>query len=190
MTIEGGGLGAATLGGEDRAAALAAIKTFLRIETGGDDTVIAMFAETSLGLGEQFLGKVLIARAVTQVLPVRSGWQRLSASPVRAITGVAGLATDGVATALPPIDYAIDIDAGSDGWVRISDAGGAARVQVTATAGLASGWAALPPPIRQGVVVLAGYLFAEREETRPPPAAVTALWRPYRAIALHHPVHA
>ena len=61
--------------------------------------------------------------------------------------------------------------------------GWAARAVGAYTAGLAADWAGLPAPIAQGVVRLIGHLYAERDGG-PPPAAVTALWRPYRRLML------
>lgn len=182
--------GSVLLGTNDRAEAVAAIKAMLRIERDDDDGVIGQLADTALGLAEQFLGQVLIARHVQAMLPVLPGWQRMAAAPVQAISQVEGVAPDGTAVALPVTGYAIDIDARGDGWVRIIDAGGAAQLRVTSTAGCAEAWAALPAPVRQGVVLLAGYLFSERDTTRPPPAAITALWRPFRGLALAPAVHA
>jgi uncharacterized phiE125 gp8 family phage protein len=127
---------------------------------------------------------------VQSIQPALPGWQRLAATPVTAITLVEGIGADGAVAALPLAAYAIDIDARGEGWVRIADPGGAARVRVTSAAGRAASWGALPPPLRQVVVLLAGYLFSERDATRPPPAAITALWRPFRGLALAQAVHA
>lgn len=187
--------GSVLLGTEDRASALAAVKAMLRISSSDDDALIVALAETALGLAEQFLGRVLIARTVQSVLPALPGWQRLPASPVRAITLVEAVTQDGPGAVLPvsvlPVNgYAIDIDPRGDGWVRITDAGGAAQVRVTSTAGQADGWAGIPSPLRQGAVLLAAYLFSERDTSRPPPAAITALWRPFRGLALAAAVHA
>jgi uncharacterized phiE125 gp8 family phage protein len=178
MTIEDAG--APTLGPEDRAAALAEVKAMLRMTSGEEDALVAACAEAALGLGEQFIGAVLIARTLRDVLPVSRAWQRLAYAPVRAIGAVA--AVDGAA--LTSEASAIDIDGAGDGWVRVIDAGYAGRIAVTCVAGLADGWAAIPAPIRQGVVLLAAHLFTERDAAAATPAAVTALWRPFRRIAL------
>jgi hypothetical protein len=45
-------------------------------------------------------------------------------------------------------------------------------------------WDALPPPVAQGVVLLIAHLFADRDGTAAPPAAVAALWRPWRRMRL------
>lgn len=184
MTIVTGGPGDVTLAPGDRAAAIAEVKAILRVAAAGEDALIAAFAETALGLAERFTGRVLIARAMIAVLPVSRAWQAAGAVPVRAITGVAALDAAGVATPLAAEAYAIDIDAAGEGWIRVIAGGGAARVSVTFEAGVAGGWAAIPMPIRQGIVLLAAHLFSERDEHAAPPAAITALWRPFRVIGL------
>jgi hypothetical protein len=44
-------------------------------------------------------------------------------------------------------------------------------------------WDAVPAPVRQGIAMLIQHL-AEDRPGRVPPAAVAALWRPYRARGL------
>ena len=69
-----------------------------------------------------------------------------------------------------------------DGWVRRRQAGAVTRVRVGGTAGMADDENGVPEPIRQGVLRLVAHLFTARDgEGGEPPAAVTALWRPYRA---------
>lgn len=182
--------GSVLLGTDDRASVLAAVKAMLRIESADDDALIVALAETALGLAEQFLGQVLIARTVVSVLQAKPGWQRLPASPVQAITQMEALAPGAVPSVLPVESYAIDIDARGDGWVRVIDAGGATQLRVTSTVGRADAWGNIPAPLRQGAVLLAAYLFSERDTTRPPPAAITALWRPFRGLALAPAMHA
>jgi len=169
-----------TLGAGDRAAALAEVKAMLRLVSVEEDALIAALAETALGLAEQFIGEVLIARAVRDVLPVSRAWQRLAYAPVRSIDAVA--AVDGAALASEA--YAIDIDASGDGWVRVIDAVGASRVAVTCVAGLVDTWGAIPAAVRQGAVLLAAHLFTERDGASAVPVAVTALWRPFRRMPL------
>ena len=112
------------------------------------------------------------------------GWQRLPFAPVTSIDGVTGLPADGGAFALPVGAYAVDIDGDGIGWVRVVAPGAAGRVRVAYTAGTGEGWAAIPPPVQQGVVLLAAHLFEHRDGDALPPAAVAALWRPYRQVRL------
>ena len=171
-------------------AAAAEVKAYLRIARDDTDVALAGFASAALALAEAFTGQVLIARAHQAVLPVTRGWRRLAPTPVRAITTVEGLPADGAPFALAIGDHAIDIDAAGDGWVRVTEPGAAARIRVSLAAGLASEWAALPEPLRQGVVRMAAHLHGERDGAEaPPPASVTALWRPFRRMRLFDREH-
>lgn len=167
MGIVTGAPGTVTLSAADGALALAAVKGELRAAATDDDALVIAFAETALGLAEQFTGDALILREMVADLPGTSGWQRLPATPVRTI-GVASVPT-----------AALDIDADGIGWVRSEQ-----PVRVTFGAGRVGGWALLPPALRQGVVMLAAHLFSDRTGTAPVPAAVTALWRPFRTPRL------
>jgi uncharacterized phiE125 gp8 family phage protein len=180
MTIAANGPGDVTLGPEDRVAAIADVKALLRITTNGEDALIAAFAETALSLAERFTGRVTIARTMTETLPAANAWQMLRAVPASSISAVVNAA--GVPLAADA--YAIDIDADGRGWVRVIEADGGTLVEVTLSAGTASDWAGLPAPLRQGAILLAAHLFVERDAVTPPPAAVTALWRPFRMMQL------
>ena len=182
------GPGDMTLGATDRAAAIAEVKGALRLSRGDDDALVAAFAETALGLAERFTGRVLIARAMTEMLDADPRWQALGATPVRSITGVATLDEIGVPTPLSPDRHAIDLDADGTGWVRTTGTGG--RIAVEYVAGLCDGWTRIAAPVRQGAVLLAAHLYDQRDAATPPPVAVAALWRPYRTMALVRRRHA
>ncbi|HEX8214268.1 MAG TPA: hypothetical protein VF582_02220 [Allosphingosinicella sp.] len=167
------------------AAATDEAKAYLRIVGSDEDTMVARLMRGAAELCEQFTGQVLIARSFTELLPVSPAWARLSATPVKAISGVEVLPAEGAAVPLAGGDFAIDIDANGDGWVRITN-GAAKRARVTFEAGMASQWNGVPESLRQGIVRLAAHLYARREaaDGAGPPAAVTALWRPWRRIRL------
>ena len=172
------------------AVSLPEVQAFVRVERGEEEALLAGMVRTASALCEAFTNRVLIARPFSETLAVSGEWQRLSLSPVRSIDTVEAVAPDGSAMALAAGTYAVDIDASGDGWVRLIDAGGAARVRVTATAGMASGTNEVPEPLRHGILRLVGHLFASRDgggiggPGGEPPAAVTALWRPYRRMRL------
>lgn len=173
-----------TLAGDDRTAAVAAVKALLRVASGDEDVLIGALAESALGLAEQVIGQVILARTLTLRVPACRFWERLAATPVRAIVAVSGQAADGAAVALPADGYAVDIDGDGDGWVRLARPAAVAALMVTVSAGLAADWASLPAALRQGVVMLAAYLYDRRDGAGAPPAAVTALWRPFRRLRL------
>ena len=159
-------------------------QAYLRIETGEEEALLAGLLRSATALCEAFTGQCLIVRTVRETLPPGGAWQRLRATPVRAIESVAELAADGAELPLEPASFAIDIDRNGDGWVRLLS-GGPKTVQVTYSAGMGLDGNGVPEPLRQGILRLAAHLFNSRDgEGSEPPAAVTALWRPYRRMRL------
>jgi uncharacterized phiE125 gp8 family phage protein len=161
-------------------------KSYLRIAGSEEDALLAGLLRSATELCEAFTGLALIEREVAETLPARREWMRLAHAPVKAILGVAGLGPAGEPSALASGDYAIDIDAAGDGWVRILRAGDASRVLVAYRAGQAADWNGIAEPLRQGIVRMAAHFYAhrDREDGIGPPAAVTALWLPYRRLRL------
>jgi uncharacterized phiE125 gp8 family phage protein len=184
-------------------------KAYLRIAGSDEDALIDRLLAAAGGLCEQFTGQMLLTRGVIETLAAAPGWRRLARAPVAAITAVEALPANGGAAALlaeapvaaiplvealvaaagaaalAPETYGIDIDSAGTGWVRIV-APGAMRVRVTYSAGLAYSWETAPEGLRFGVVRLAAHLYAHRDGAGGggPPAAVTALWRPWRMMTL------
>ena len=159
--------------------ALDEAKAFLRIDGAAEDALLAGFIRTATALAEAFTGQRLVARAFTETLAADGCWQRLSAAPVMAIAGI-----DGEGGPLPGEAYETDIDRAGNGWVRVAASG---RVTVRYRAGLAADWNGVPEPLRQGIVRLVSHLHAHRDapDAGGPPAAVAALWRPWRRIRLN-----
>lgn len=166
--------------------ALDEIKALLRVTASDEEALVASLARAAADMCEAFTGLSLVERAVGEVLAVSAAWVRLGAAPVSAIESVGALADDGGTTPLAAGAYAVDIDAGGDGWVRVLDAGGARRVRVAYRAGMAADPNALPEALRQGIVRLTAHLYVNRDAgaAAEPPAAVTALWRPWRRLRL------
>jgi len=158
---------------------LSEAQAFLRIETGEEEALVAGMIRTASAVCESFLNSLVIARDFVVDLPGSSAWERIWLSPVRSIAGVEAVDDAGVAAPLLPGDYAVDIDTGGNGWVRVASS--VRRVRVTGSAGIAADQNGVPEPIRHGVLRLVGHLFSARDGSGDaPPAAVTALWRPYR----------
>ncbi|MDO7834932.1 hypothetical protein Q4610_07710 [Sphingobium sp. HBC34] len=167
------------------AAALAELKAYLRIETGGEDAVLAGLLRSAAALCEQFVGQWLLARAARETMAGDGRWQRLSARPVLSIESVAAVDVDGTSEMLPVDAYAIDIDAAGDGWVRATRAGDGRVLAVRYRAGMAGEMNGLPHALRQGIVRLAAdHYLARGNESAAPPAVVSALWRPFRRMRL------
>jgi uncharacterized phiE125 gp8 family phage protein len=160
-------------------------QAYVRIETGEEEAVLAGLIRTASGLCEAFTNQVVVARSFECDLPASGCWERLPITPVRSITDVSAVDSSGGATPLSSGAYMIDIDFAGDGWVRLGALPAARRVRVGGTAGMADDENGVPEPIRQGVLRLVAHLFTDRDGVgAEPPAAVTALWRPYRRMRL------
>lgn len=170
------------------AVALADAKAWMRVSLDEEDALIADLIAAASACCEAFIGQLLIARAVTETLPIRAGeWQRLGFGPVRAITSVEGVPADGAPFVLPTLHYQLDVDATGEGWVRVVQPGAAGRMRIGYEAGMGVDADAVPATVRQGLLRLVAHLYAARDDARDaaaPPDAVTALWQPWRRVHL------
>jgi uncharacterized phiE125 gp8 family phage protein len=161
---------------------LAECKAALRLERDDEDALIAGHIRAAMAYCEAFIGQWLIVRSAEQGLAADLAWQRLLASPVQQITGV--FAGD-VAQAE---GWDSQIAADGTGWLRLTALPPAPspRMVVQFRAGIAADWNDVPEPLRAGIVRLVSHLFSHRDapDAGPPPAAVAALWRPFRRMQL------
>jgi uncharacterized phiE125 gp8 family phage protein len=168
---------------EPGSAATEAAKAYLRVEGNDEDGLIGSLVASAASLCEAFTGQALMRRGFSETAERSGCWQRLGRTPVAAVTAVEEARPDGSYTPVPAASYAVDIDANGDGWVRVDSA--VRRVRVAYQAGLAADWDALPETLRQGIIRLAAHLYTQRTDAHAaPPAAVTALWRPWRQMRL------
>ena len=175
-------LAPAELGG----AALDELKQWLAITTSHEDAVLTGLLAASLDLCEAFTGTMPLSATCEEVLPAKPGWQWLATRPVQAITGVEGIPAEGPRFALASDAYELDIDPDGTGQLRIARQGSAGRIAIRFVAGLAPGWGSLPDGLRHGIIRLAAEQFRERDAAprETPPAAIAALWRPWRRLRL------
>ena len=160
-------------------------QAYVRIETGEEEALLAGLIRTASALCEAFINQIVIARPFECDLSASGAWERIPVSPVRSITNVASVDSSGVVTPLGLESFTPDIDVAGDGWVRVSGTPASDRVRVSGSAGMADNESDVPEPIRQGVLRLVAHLFTARDgDGGEPPAAVTALWRPYRRMRL------
>jgi uncharacterized phiE125 gp8 family phage protein len=166
--------------------ALVELKAFLRISVGDEDALLAGLVRAAAELCEAFTGRALIDRAVAEMVFASTAPTRLTAGPVRAIESVAAIDMAGEATPLDAEAFATEIDAAGDAWVRLRAATEAKRLRVAYRTGMAADWNGVPEMLRHGIVRLAAQYYLRRGEGRDTemPAAVTALWRPWRRLRL------
>lgn len=167
--------------------ALDELKDWLGVTTPRDDAGLAALLRAALETCEAFTGLMPLAASCEEIIPASGRWQSLATQPVQAITGAEGLTADGARAPIGTADFAIDVTADGKAVFRLTRETGMNRVAVRFTAGLAAGWADLPDGLRHGAVRLAAHHYRQREDAAkhaPPPAAVAALWHPWRRLRL------
>jgi uncharacterized phiE125 gp8 family phage protein len=172
--------------------ALAELKAFLRLSISDEDALLAGLVRAAAELCEVFTGRALIDRAVEEMVAASTARTPLGAGPVRAITAMAAIDETGAATELSADDFLAEIDAHGEGWVRLRTGADARRLRVSYRIGMAADWNGVPEMLRHGIVRLAAQYYSQREPPRTGPAskggdgnlpaAVTALWRPWRRL--------
>ncbi|MBD3730719.1 MAG: phage head-tail connector protein [Sphingomonadales bacterium] len=166
-------------------AALDELKQWLGISVTAEDALLAALLRAALDLCEAFTGTMPLAASCEEVLPASAEWQGLSTRPVIAITAIEGIPAEGARYTLAPSDYEFDFAADGSGLVRVRRQGSAGRVAVRFEAGMAASWEDLPEAIRQGAIRLAAHHYRERDgAAASPPAAVAALWQPWRRLRI------
>ncbi|MCJ2184226.1 phage head-tail connector protein [Novosphingobium sp. 1949] len=167
--------------------ALAELKQWLGITTEQDDDALLALLATALDTCEAFTGTLPLALPCEERLNAGRDWTALASRPVQAITALEWLAPDGARSTVSSEAYAAELDADGTGRIRLEGVPQTNRVVVTFTAGLAADWDALPASLRHGLIRLAAHQYRERENgsnAQQPPAAIAALWRPWRRMRL------
>ena len=167
--------------------ALAELKQWLGITTTHDDAPLTALLHAALDTCEAFTGQMPLTATCEEILPASGNWLCLTTQPVRAITTVQAVAPDATRTSLPPDGFELDLAADGGGRLRLLRPAGTSRVAVRFTAGIAPDWISLPPALRHGILRFSAYQHRERETDRAaaqPPAAIAALWRPWRRMRL------
>lgn len=164
--------------------ALDELKDWLAIRSDAEDPRLFALLGAAAEACEGFTGTMPLSQQCEEIHPSHREWLSLGSRPVSAILSVEGIPAEGAPFPFLPDAYEIDIDARDTGMVRVTEQGAAGRIRVRFQAGLAPDWTALPEGLRHGTLRLAAHLWRAREEggDTAPPAAVTALWRPWRQL--------
>jgi uncharacterized phiE125 gp8 family phage protein len=163
------------------------LKQWLAITTSGDDALLAALLHGALEMCEAFIGQMPLEALCEEVLPVSALWQSLKTRPVQAVAGIEGILPDATRSSIPSHLYAVDLDADGGARVRLLQQAGTGRMAVRFTAGMTANWSGLPESLRQGILRLAAHHYSMRSSESAdaaPPAAVAALWRPWRRLRL------
>ena len=167
--------------------ALDELKSWLSISTTHEDALLTGLLQSALDTCEGFIRQLPLEMEVEETIRARAGWQLLGTFPVHAVMEVQELDEGGGRVALDGADYELDFDESGEARIRLHRVERGTRIVVRYTAGLATDWAECPDAIRHGIVRLAAHLYRQRDagDASPvPPAAISALWSPWRRLRL------
>ena len=194
--------------------ALAELKEWLGITTSRDDAPLSALLATGLDVCADFTGLMPLTCTLSETIRLAQDyrpmpqpwewqqrsypgdwcpaapapqWQALSTRPVHSGSTVEMIDNNGAHTTLASDAFSLRMSADGSCSVRVHDQAGHAFARVTFVAGLADTWEQLPVAIRHGIIRLAAHQHRTRETAGAeplPPAAVSALWRPWRRMRL------
>ena len=158
---------------------------WLRLGATIDDAVIAGLVRAATNICEAFIGQWLVVRAGEEEAPLPAACIALRARPVVAVNRVTLVSQDGTESPLDEAAYRVTIARDGSACLTIPDPGDAARVRIAYRAGMAEGANGVPEAIRQGIVRMTQHLHDARDGMGAgPPAAIAALWQPWRRLTL------
>ena len=160
-------------------------RSWLRLGATIDDAVVAQLVRAATNICEAFIGQWLIVRAADEIVPLDGGAITPGARPVQMVDAVTLLMADGGALLLGGDAYRVRIMRDGTASIAIHDRGDAAYARIEYRAGMAAQANAIPEAIRQGIIRMTQHLHEARDGGgAAPPAAIAALWQPWRRLTL------
>lgn len=166
--------------------ALGELKSWLGISRSDQDHILVNLLRASLAMCEAFIGQVPLAQETEERLPSKTGQHELVSRPVREVLSTEQVDAEGERIGLDPDLFEYAISTQGEATLSLRSSVEAVAVITRARTGIASNWAELPTPLKQGVIRLAAYHYRDRDsaDNPAPPASVAALWRPWRRLGI------
>ena len=188
-------------------------KAHLRIDTTDEDALISALIHTATARAEQFTGRALVTQTWRQTMdgwpglpdaharigslrarlggiPTSPHFVNIGRLPLQSVISITTYDDDDNGSIFSSGEYFVDTESlpgrvvlrGGASWPVISRAANGIEIVFIAGYGVAE---EVPPPLRQGILMLAGHFHEHREAVgdssfRDLPTGVTALWSPYR----------
>ncbi|WP_299194979.1 hypothetical protein [uncultured Erythrobacter sp.] len=170
--------------------ALAELKNWLGISRPDDDDLLIGLLQASLATCEAFTGQAPLMQMIEEWAPPRAGRATLTTRPITSLVSVELIVPGANRTALDASQYQVEFEASGTASIELHSSLDAQAVAVRVRAGIAGSWETVPAALKQGIIRLAAYYYRDRDRTgggkadTPPPASVSALWRPWRNLRL------
>lgn len=174
-------------------------KSHLKVDATDEDGLIDNYVKAARQIAEEFLRRALITQTWELVLDAfpDKGWLELPLPPLGSVTSVKYTPDGGAETTFAATNYIVDTSsepgrivlATNKDWP--SDTLQAANgVKVRYVAGYGASASSIPEAVRQGIRLLLGHLFENREgvvtggAATELPQGVEYLWWPFRALQM------
>lgn len=168
---------------------LAEAREWLRLGPASEDDVVTALIRAAANMCELVTGQMLIVREVAEERPWREGWMRLARQPVKAVVDVTLRPEAGLPVVLARAAWELRADGDGAAAIAVQDVGEGQSVVVRYRAGLAVDAGGVPDALKQGMLRMIQHLYAARDGGNEAalPNIVTALWTPWRRVALAVP---
>ncbi|MGH6719750.1 MAG: head-tail connector protein, partial [Alphaproteobacteria bacterium] len=180
----------------ERPVGLAEAKLHLKLDTTDEDVLVDALIDAATEACRRFTGRELVSQTWRLMLDAApdGGAIELPRPPLIAVTHVKTYDDADAATTFAAGNYFVDtasvpgrvVPRTGATWPTVGRA--ANGLEVEFVAGFGAQASAVPAPLRQGILVLVAYGYerreAQAEEPATLPAAVRALWQPFRVARL------
>ena len=172
----------ADLGG----APLSELKQWLAITTSNEDALLIDLLAAAHAMCERFTGLAPYLCDVKEIKAVRSMAIPLGVQPVTAFVEATALGHSFARRTLTSDDYAIETSGDGRTCLVLKVVLPEAQLELHYRAGQSEDWAGIDAGLRHGIIRFAAHQYRERDngDDTTVPAAVAALWQPYRRMRL------
>ena len=176
----------ADLGGS----ALAELKSWLGISRPNEDDLLIGLLRASLATCEAFTGQAPLMQTVEEWAPPLVGKSNLTTQPVNSLVSIEAIIPGANRTGIDASEFESKFQSSGTASIELRRTIDAQAIAVRVRTGIAATWETIPAALKQGIIRLSAYYYRDRDRSGgrkqdvPPPASVTALWRPWRTIRL------
>ncbi len=160
---------------------LSEAKLFLRIEHSADDGLITQCIRAAREAAEQHTMLALLPQTLEFTTGAPCALVALPVGPAQTVSQVQAINSAGEASTVSASRYRLTIDGFG---LLFSSPPTADRLVVTYSASLAADAAALPAPLKQGMLHHLAAMMEQRGGIAPLPAASLGFYQPYRRVRL------
>ena len=165
---------------------LAELKQWLAITTTSDDTLLVDLLGAAHAMCERFTGLVAYKSEVRERFAATCLDYTLGAQPVLYFLDASAIDHGLGKRLLTDSEAGFERNGNDGGKLTLSGSIPEPQVEARYYAGLSDEWAMVEEGLRHGIIRYAAHQYRERDAgpAEAPPAAVAALWRPYRRMRL------